>query len=526
MLLHSRAGWLASIKSVLPLALPLLVIAAALFITTPTRGDFWWFDSARHAMNGVFIYDFLMQGGIWHPLQYAQDYYRHYPGINIGFYPPFFYLSSAPWFALLGVSHATAQFVVALYAFFLGLFTCLIVRLKTNWLTALATGITVMTLPETALWSRQVQLDVPVIALLVAGIYFLLLHIRNARLIPLYIAAICIGCALLTRIQAIFIALPILLFLFTWDYAQRPILKHRLAALVLAGLLASPSAGLALYFSKVNSALVGAMPGMPKLFSLQNWVWYLRELPGQMGWPVLMVAIVGSIVTMYLIYDQCKKRDFNVPLLMTVLCAASAWLFFTLVSNKAPRFDLPFVVFLFIFASLALFQWRPLATTIVICALALYGVFNALFVQTVPVLIGFQQAAETVAQITPRNSNVLISAHRDGNFIFNLRALNTRPDIGVRRADKLLVEINIVKEFGVKDAQFDEAKLIAFLQKENIASVVFQPEYLTDTVSIQNLQTLLMNPKYFTLVQNVPILGAHNPNEKSLQIFRRVQPTN
>lgn len=101
-------------------------LALALFMTTPTNGDFWWFDASRHVMNGVFLRDFLLEGGLFNPIAFVKAYYQQYPTIDIGFYPPFMYMTSVPFLAIFGPSHAVAQSVVTLYALGAGVMVYLI----------------------------------------------------------------------------------------------------------------------------------------------------------------------------------------------------------------------------------------------------------------------------------------------------------------------------------------------------------------------------------------------------------------
>ena len=82
-----------------------------LFATTPHHGDFWWSDAPRHALNGVFVKD-LIAAMPADPPAWAMEYYVRYPALTILFYPPLFYLVSAPFYALFGVSHTTAIAVV------------------------------------------------------------------------------------------------------------------------------------------------------------------------------------------------------------------------------------------------------------------------------------------------------------------------------------------------------------------------------------------------------------------------------
>src|SRR5271167_1204525 len=95
----------------------LAVAVLLLFKTSPTQGDFWWSDAPRHAMDGVFYYDLARALPVAHPKQWAVNYYLQYPAVTVLTYPPLFALVEALFFALFGVSHATAQLTVS--AFFL-----------------------------------------------------------------------------------------------------------------------------------------------------------------------------------------------------------------------------------------------------------------------------------------------------------------------------------------------------------------------------------------------------------------------
>ena len=92
----------------------LLALAClALLLTAPAAGDFWWQDAPRHAINGVFVRDFVAAQPVIHPSQWAIDYYLMRPALTIMFYPPLFYAVEAGAFALFGVSHFVAQAVVS-----------------------------------------------------------------------------------------------------------------------------------------------------------------------------------------------------------------------------------------------------------------------------------------------------------------------------------------------------------------------------------------------------------------------------
>ena len=87
----------------------LLTFASVLYTTSDRSGGFWWFDSASHAFNGVFLYDFFRNRGFWHPIEWALRYFDQYPAITLGFYPPGFAILLVPFYWAFGPNQAAAQ---------------------------------------------------------------------------------------------------------------------------------------------------------------------------------------------------------------------------------------------------------------------------------------------------------------------------------------------------------------------------------------------------------------------------------
>jgi 4-amino-4-deoxy-L-arabinose transferase-like glycosyltransferase len=496
---------------------PIVALVLFYFLTSPTAGNFWWYDSSRHAMNGVFLRDLLVEGGLFNPVRFATQYYEQYPAVNIGFYPPFFYISSVPLLLLFGASHAVSQSVVALYALGLGTLTWLVSRRAMDPLGATVTALAVLALAPVALWSRQVQLDVPAVAVYFFTAYALVRHLESGHQGWLFGAAVAVGVGMLTRVQGVFMVPVLLFFLFGPRYAQRPPFARRALATVLAGLIALPAVVMVAYFQKVNAALATATPGMPKLWSVENWTWYAEKLPEQVGWPALALMIAGLLATVWLGF----KGRLPVALKVLAACGVCAWVFFSVVSNKDPRFNLPSVLFLFVLAANGLYLLVPAAARLLLALLAGWLLFQLSTLGPVPEVNGFREAAAITQQITPKDANVLISAHRDGSFIYDMRTQGTRRDIGVRRGDKLFVELHIMRELGIRDRQLDKAAILAMLDRARVATVVMQPGYLADQPTIRNFQALLDDGTYYDKVGTVAMGGNTDRDEHALLVYRR-----
>lgn len=492
-------------------------LALALFLTTPTNGDFWWFDASRHAMNGVFLRDLLLEGGLLHPIRYTSEYYQQYPAINIGFYPPFMYLSSVPFLTIFGASHAVSQAVVTLYALAAGVMIYLICQQAMDKLSALATALAIMALPEMALWARQVQLDVPAVALLLATAWCLIRYLQSGRSKWLLATALFLGLAMLTRMQAGYAAPAVALFALFHKTPQRPRLRVWIGAAALFLVLALPSVGSAIYFSRVTGSLAGAMPNMPSIGSLRNWVWYAAALPEQVGMPAVVLIVAGLISAIV----AAMRSSASLQVRVVAAFALSSWLFFTLVSNKEPRFNLPSLPFLYMLAAMGLYRIWPIIARLLLLTLAAWLCYQAVAVSQVPVADGFREAAALAQANTPKGQNVLISAHRDGSFIYDMRTLGNRRDIGMRRADKLFVEINIMRQLGIKDQNLDQDAIRAILNDQKIAVVVVQSGYLADQKSMQEFQKLLDGGGVYKVVGRVKMRGELRADERELVVYKR-----
>jgi len=116
---------------------------------------------------------------------------------------------------------------------------------------------------------------------------------------------------------------------------------------------------------------------------------------------------------------------------------------------------------------------------------------------------------------------VLISTHRDGSFIFNMRADGKRRDIGTRRADKLFVEINIMRQLGIRDRELSQDAILKILNDQKVAVVVAQTGYLADQPSMQQFQRLLDNGGMFAVVGRVPLRGDVRKDERELVVYAR-----
>jgi hypothetical protein len=73
-------------------------------------------DEPAHVVTSLMVRDFIAGLDFRHPLQFAQQYYFHYPKVAIGVWPPVFYAALGTWFLIVGSSRTTAIIFIAVIA--------------------------------------------------------------------------------------------------------------------------------------------------------------------------------------------------------------------------------------------------------------------------------------------------------------------------------------------------------------------------------------------------------------------------
>lgn len=523
------ADWRHS-KSVRPIArleqsfwwLLLMTAVALLFATAPQSGDFWWSDAPRHAMNGVFLLDFFRALPLDDPAGFAKHYYAQYPALSILFYPPLFPLAEAPVYGLLGVSHFSAQLTVALHAAVLATGVYFLARRGLSPALSFAAALLFIGAHEVAYWGRQVMLEIPVSAWLVWMTLAYLRYLDTRRPKFLYgLALLALG-ALYTKQTAVFLvaALGGLLVWETGGGILRD--RHFRIAAALTVLALIPLGAMTLKFGQANlDASAGETGGELSRLSWANWAYYPKRLPGQLGWPILALA---------LLYPWARWRTSDRPWPATierllVVWFASGYLFFSLIALKESRHSLLILLPVVLFAVAAAVRWLPpkvaIAAMLVLAAVQ-FGM--TLTVDRPPAMTGYDKAADFVAAAAPAHSLILFSGYRDGSFIFNLRARDERGDFGVLRSDKLLLKVKVKRELGVEQRGITQDQLAAALNRYGVSYVVNEPDFWNDLEAMQTLQNLLHTPQ-FVKVGEIPVIGNIPHRDRKLEIYRNLQYT-
>ncbi len=129
-------------------------------------------DESAHFTTGVMMKDFLSTPSAWtHPIDFASNFYTHYPKVLIGHWPPVFYVVEAAWFTVFGESIQAAR---ALSLAFLALLLIGVgawVAADTNWILAIGAVASLAMVPVVQVCGAWVLADGLVAVLCLAAMF-------------------------------------------------------------------------------------------------------------------------------------------------------------------------------------------------------------------------------------------------------------------------------------------------------------------------------------------------------------------
>jgi hypothetical protein len=499
--------------------LVLLAAVAALYATTPRSADFWWSDAPRHAMDGAFYHDLVRDLPLGNLREYTMQYYLKYPALTILFYPPVFALVEAAFFAVLGVSHATAHVAVAAFNLAAAAGAYFLVRRRFTPMQSAAAAVLFLGLPEVAFWGRQVMLELPACAFMLWSSHVFLSYRDRRRPYLLYTAVLLLIIATYTKQTAVLL-LPVFACLL-WRDRGTAVLRSRdiriSAAALLIGIL--PLTLLTLRFGHVNfnSVAGGGWNPVPVL-SWASISFYARHLPSQAGWPVVILAGLSAVLAMR------ERRLRSAAGVYMLLWSGIGYAFFSLIALKEPRHTVLILFPLAFFAVEGVRQALPgrlsTAGAAAFCAVIFV---HTLYSQKAPAVTGYRAAVDYVAAHAPADGVVLFSGHRDGVFVFALRTREDRRDIAVLRSDKVFLRVVQRRELGLEEHGYTEAQIADMLDRYGVSYVVNEPSYWNDLETMQRLQRVLRSGR-FEKVGVVPVASNMPHTDRELEIYRRAGP--
>lgn len=493
-------------------------VCVLVFFAAPRSGDFWWSEAPRNALNGAFVLDFLRELPLRNAKQWAVEYYYRYPALTILFYPPLFHGVLAAFYALFGVSHAVAVACVNVFLFVLATGVYAIVRTTWSPVVALAAALLLIGAPEVMRWGQQVMLEIPMLALATWSVFFVLRYRDTGRVGDLWVAVGLLIAACYTKQTALAIApaLAVALVASQQGVLRRP---HFWLAACFGVVALVPLAVLQLRFGQVNLMSIVERPdvGTARL-SLAGLTWYITRLPEIAGAVSVALAGIFVIAGIWFRSDALKERSVLLLGVWFGVCLVAL----TFIHLKETRHGLLLAVPVAVAASLSsqLVARREAAGRLVL-VLAVISVGWSVVYSSAPRITGYREAAVWVADHVPKRSRVMFVGTRDGSFIFNLRQREDRRDLSVVRADKLLLGINIMPEFGLNPRDLSEQQIGDMMNRYGISHVLTVPRIWSEAKVMENLHRVLRS-RQFTEVARLPIRGA--APEREIVVYRNLGP--
>ena len=182
-------------------------------------------DEPGHFINGLLVRDYLTTLSLVSPVQFAEDYYVHYPKVTIGHWPPVFYLQQALWSLVFSTARSSILILMAILA---GLIALTIFHTLRNELGApisLAASLLWLMLPLIQRYTAMVMAEIPLTLLCFWAVLCFARYVQREHWRSAVAFGILASLAILTKGNGFALAaVPPLAMAFTrkWHLLRRP----------------------------------------------------------------------------------------------------------------------------------------------------------------------------------------------------------------------------------------------------------------------------------------------------------------
>lgn len=494
-------------RVVVPFLVVLAVLAAHLLSYRPSE-PFYNNDETRHVMTGVFIRDAIRDCPLANPRGYATHYYLQYPAVAIPLYPPFFYLVEGVAMLVFGTSMLVARVLLLGFLALACTYLYLLVRTAYDEGTAALATLIFAFSPLVFELSRQVMLEIPTLALVLAAMYHIQRYLDTRLRRHLVFASVASVTAALTRFSGMLLIPYVLIFLAGRRQLSALTRREVLVAASLSVLVIAPFYALTwVTVGWVHIMQVSHGLGTPStsLSLLARLVDYPCRLPAQLSWFAAVPGVLGLVRGLG---PGGYRR--SMPYLAL---AIATYLTFAPMMIHDSRFMVYWIPAFALFAADAVLGIGS-ATGLrharaALASLVVLGVAWTAVRQDPPYVRGYEEAARYVLSHTERSRFCLFDGGLNGDFIYQMRRHDPERRLWVLRGDKILYSILLDPGTRYKETlRTEQAMLeaIAYYAPEYI--VVEKPPTLSfGTPAGERLRTLLRErPNQFRLSLTVPIL--------------------
>ena len=493
--------------------LGLVVLTVVLIARGMSAGGFRFSDASRHAMDGVFIHDFVadMPDSLMHPMDYTMKYYAQYPSLGIVlYYPPFFAMVEAVFYALFGISAVTARLTVLVFAV-VGVMTMYkLLREITSTATATLCTALFVCLPSVVFWSRQVMLEMPTTAMILAAAYYCHRYVEHGHRRSALWTGLLVVAAVMTKQTAAFLVPAFGLYLLArrrWGY-----FKHWqlwVAVAIMAAVLV-PYFIISFHYATYLTKHVGGDTTV-----MTRMIWRVLH-----GW-ALILTLPGLIALTTAALICVVWEAFRPRVRATWLLASMFVLFFAesvYLRTGGLRYPILIMPIMVSFGGLLLWRIGLLKYKAVVAAagagVLVLGVIA--YAQDIPFRRGHADAARQLVARSGDARFVLFEGDWDGDTIFFVRQNDPDRRVYVLRGSKMLYSYASFRNIGYRDLITSEEGLKELLQDFGISVVAVEDHMMVETGPGKLLrQTLEKEGKGFTRVAECPVFAPRTRMDKT-----------
>ena len=438
-------------------------------------------DEPAHYVTSVMVRDYLAGGKFSAPMQFASNYYKAYPKVAFGHWPPLLYAVQGVWMLVFSESRASVLIELALTTTIAAFLLFLIAARHFGTGAGVLSSFLLVCLPIVQAYSDEEMAESLLLLTGFAAVIYFYRYLETKRWHHSMWFGIFCSLAILTKGNGWALALvPPIAIVLTRNFAvlKKPSLW---IPLPIVAVLCLPWQILTLEMA--HRGWVGG-EGPNLKYTIDSLWQFAVLLCGLPGWAIAALAIWGIWLRVIRPASFGRVKPFDAVMFALLI---SIWVFHAVVpAGVEPRKMVNALPAVILFA-LAGGQWiakrislvRALKLTPAWSSPLLAGFVALLFtVQTFAIPreqhYGFTEAGRYIEQRPDLNNAViLVSSERDGEglLISELMMQDARPDHLILRANKMLSVSdwngNVAKEFC-----HTPGDIMEFLKRENVRAVV------------------------------------------------------
>jgi hypothetical protein len=537
-LVAALADWLALRRWRFPAMLFPLFLAAAIGLQVLAGAYQCEFgghpDEAGHYVTGLLIRDFIARCKPGNPMAYAKTYYKHYPKVALGNWPPGFYLIQAGWTLPFGAGRTQVLVLMAVLAALVSALIAGALACRVPKCLAAVCGMVFLLLPLVQKYVSMVMTE-PTIALLgVLAVIFWARYLAKESVWDSIAFGVAAATCILTKGTGLLLAgVPIISIILTrrWGLLKR--VSFWLSAVVVV-VLAGPWTLLTLKLAKE-----GWEQGGPSVaFTLSAIPYYAGKLHASFGSPLLLLMLLGLAVAAHRAWTRGKEAAFEATVVAFVL---SVYLLqITVPCGHEARHLIPALAGGCILIGMGAWEiWQRLGATrpgqkgeAILLATLVVIVFAVQTFRIPPKgYRGFQAVAEQILA-TPEDKDTVLfvssDARGEGMFISEVAMREKRLGHIVHRGSKLLASSSWSGgDYEAKAA--DAAGLVKVFANAHVGLIVVDTTVPEERLAKMPHHKLLeevaaSDPQAFEPLAMYPMLRGNERFEHGIRLYRFHSP--